>query len=317
MNNATRPRPGAALSGHSPARSALPHWPRRLAQQPSAATGTPPSVITNPPRQWGRHAPTRHLSRSRHHRHRSVVQAVLLLGNHRDPSRRDRLPVGGRTGLVERGPVLRVQRRAGQHAVSAAVGRSAGDAVPQAVEQQQRQLVRFPGAPAFDRGLLPPRGALGARRHDDGDRRPVRRQAAELAERSGAASGRQHLVHRSAVWRPRCPRAIRTRRAARPIRRVCSIRASARANAGAIGGKKRRTAERGVSLGSERAARPGDHRGPAQGSQRHLLLARLQDAVRDQHRQGAGRQPRRRHAHASTRSTCRATRWPTGASSST
>ena len=27
------------------------------AQQPTAATATPPSVITNPPRQWGRHAP--------------------------------------------------------------------------------------------------------------------------------------------------------------------------------------------------------------------------------------------------------------------
>ncbi len=27
------------------------------AQQPTAATGTPPSVITNPPRQWGQHAP--------------------------------------------------------------------------------------------------------------------------------------------------------------------------------------------------------------------------------------------------------------------
>ena len=28
-----------------------------LAQQPNAATGTPPSVITNPPRQWGWRAP--------------------------------------------------------------------------------------------------------------------------------------------------------------------------------------------------------------------------------------------------------------------
>jgi gluconolactonase len=28
-----------------------------LAQQPTAATGTPPTVISNPPRQWGRHAP--------------------------------------------------------------------------------------------------------------------------------------------------------------------------------------------------------------------------------------------------------------------
>ncbi|MEJ0016122.1 MAG: SMP-30/gluconolactonase/LRE family protein [Acetobacteraceae bacterium] len=31
--------------------------PVALAQQPTANTGTPPSVITNPPRQWGRHAP--------------------------------------------------------------------------------------------------------------------------------------------------------------------------------------------------------------------------------------------------------------------
>jgi gluconolactonase len=27
-----------------------------LGQQQRAATGTPPSVISNPPRQWGRHA---------------------------------------------------------------------------------------------------------------------------------------------------------------------------------------------------------------------------------------------------------------------
>ena len=31
--------------------------PIAFAQQPSAATGTPPTVISNPPRQWGRHAP--------------------------------------------------------------------------------------------------------------------------------------------------------------------------------------------------------------------------------------------------------------------
>jgi gluconolactonase len=31
--------------------------PLAVAQQPSAATGTPPSVISNPSRQWGRDAP--------------------------------------------------------------------------------------------------------------------------------------------------------------------------------------------------------------------------------------------------------------------
>ena len=298
-----------------PRRPSAPLARPRVLAQPSAATATPPSVITNPPRQWGQHAPPRHLSRSRHHRHRSVVRRSCAR-QHRDPSRRDRLSVGGRSGLVERGPVLRVQRRGGQHAISVAVGRSAGDAVPQAVQQQQRQLVRLPGTPAFDRGFQPPRGALGTRRHDDGDRRPVRRQAAELAERSGAASGRQHLVHRSAVWRPRCPKAIRTMRAARPIRRDCSIRASARENAGAIGGTKRRTAERGVSLGPERPAGQvitEDQLKDPNGicfspDYKTLYVISTGKGPGDSHSGGTRR---------STRSTCRATRWPTGASSST
>ena len=43
-----------------------------------------------------------------------------------------------------------------------------------------------------------------------------------------AASRRQHLVHRSAVMATISPKAIRTMRAGRPIRRGCSIRASAR-----------------------------------------------------------------------------------------
>ena len=30
---------------------------RAFAQQATSQTGTPPSVITNPPRQWGHHAP--------------------------------------------------------------------------------------------------------------------------------------------------------------------------------------------------------------------------------------------------------------------
>ena len=180
-----------------------------------------------------------HLSRSRRHRHRSVVP--------RDCASATPRSIASRTGFPwAEGPAWSSE---GQYFVFSDVQGNTQyrllwddrrvTRVPQAVEQQQRQFVRLPGTPAFDRGFLPPRGALGARRLDDGDRRPVRRQAAEFAERSGAASRRQHLVHRSAVRRHSCRRAIRTKPAVRPIRRVCSIRASARANAGVIGGTKR------------------------------------------------------------------------------
>ena len=266
-----------------------------LAQQPNAATGTPPSVITNPPRQWGRDAPP-----SIYPDPDIIVIdpsfRQYLLGHHRDPSRGHRLSVGRGSGLVERGPVFRVQRRAGQHPVSLPVGQPAGDAVPQAVQQQQRQFVRFPGAPALDRGLLPPRGALGTRRHDDGDRRFVRRQAAELAERPGAASRRQHLVHRSAVRRHAVGRPSgRRRRADQSAGSAQS--AHRRRERRRTRGRQAAVAERGLSLGPGRPTGRCGHRGPAQRSQRDLLRTRLQDAVCDQHRQGAGRQPQRRHAH--------------------
>jgi hypothetical protein len=171
--------------------------PTAFAQQPTAATGTPPSVISNPPRQWGWRAPPNIYP----------DPDVIVI----DPSFAA-LRVGNvqirriATGFTwAEGPAWSSE---GQYfvfsdvvgnAISRAVGRSSGDAVPQALEQQQRQLVRLPGAPNFDRGLLPSRDSLGTRRHDDSHRRAVRRQAAEFTERPGAASRWQHLVYRPAL----------------------------------------------------------------------------------------------------------------------
>ena len=112
-------------------------------------------------------------------------------------------------------------------------------------DYQGRQLV--------DPGFLPPRRALGTRRHDDRDRRFLRGQAAELAQRSGAASRRQHLVHRSRLWRSAAGRPSRRgrrsdqpARAAEPARRRRKRRRHRRPQA--------RIADQRLSLGPERLA---------------------------------------------------------------
>ncbi len=122
----------------------------------------------------------------------------------------------------------------------------------------------------------------------------LERQAAQLAQRRGPASGRQHLVHRPALWRPALRRHPRSRRrqeqpggqAQQPGR---SARRGQRYEAGA--------AHPGLSVGPERPPRRGDPRRQGAEPQRPVLLARLQEAVRRQH--GTGRQgrhpcPRRR-----------------------
>ena len=95
-----------------------------------------------------------------------------------------------------------LERHPEQPAAALARGRRPRQRVPHAVEQQQRQHLRFPGPAALLRAPDAPRRALRARRLDHRHRRRVQRQAAQLAERRRAASGRQLLVHRSAVRRP-------------------------------------------------------------------------------------------------------------------
>ena len=105
--NATASRRGFAL-GLAAAALIRPAF----AQQQTAATATPPSVITNPPRQWGHRAPPDIYPDP----DIIVIDPSFkqyLLGHHRDPSCRHRLPVERRSGMVQRGPILCVQRRAG------------------------------------------------------------------------------------------------------------------------------------------------------------------------------------------------------------
>ena len=144
----------------------------------------------------------------------------------------------------------------------------------------------------------------------------VRRQAAQLAQRRGAPSGRQLLVHRSALRRPALRGRAGRRRAGRATGRAGSIRGS---------GSRPRSAATSASCrppctASTRAARVDSGRGRGQraGSQRALLLARLQEALRGQHRQGAGR-----HRARAARARCTCSTWapttrsPTASSSAT
>ena len=194
--------------------------------QTKPALGVPPTVISQPPRQWGALAPPEIYP----------DPDVLIV----DPSfapylvrlaSLHRLATGFAwaegPGLVRRGPLPRVQRRQGRHAVPLSLGDAPRQRVSPAVLQQQWELVRLPGPSALDPGFLPAGGSLGGRRLDDRHRRFLSGQAPELAQRPRAASGRQHLVHRPALWRPvdRGPPG-RQRRPGQP-ERAATIRTSA------------------------------------------------------------------------------------------
>ena len=116
---------------------------------------------------------------------------------------------------------------------------------------QGRQLVlRAPDAA---------RRPLRARRLGHRHRRRLQRQAAQLAERRGAASRRQLLVHRSALWRPALRR--RARRGGRAEQ--CGGPAQTRARpAAGIGQAKRELPTNCYRVDPERPRRPGRHRGP-------------------------------------------------------
>ena len=128
--------------------------------QDNAKLGTPASVITNPPRDWDRGNPSIYPG-PRRHRRRSVLSAAAAVPG-RDLPGVDRRAMGRGPGLVEPGPIPRLQRRLGQCAIPLYLGRRPGDGVPPAFLQQQRQHLRFSGPAAFVRAFQPPRRALGA-----------------------------------------------------------------------------------------------------------------------------------------------------------
>ena len=163
----------AAVSGLA----AMPLLGGRAFAADKAILGTPPSVVTSPPRLWGKDAPPDVFPDP------DVITVDPAFGRlivRYAPIRRL-----GTGYLWAEGPAwsgegqyLSVQRRAGQHPVPPDLGDRRYHAVPQAFLLQQRQLLRFPGPPAFLPALFPPRGALGTGRRHDGDRRQVSRARA-------------------------------------------------------------------------------------------------------------------------------------------
>ena len=121
------------------------------------------------------------------------------------------------------------------------------------------------------------------------------RQEAQLAERRRAASRWQLLVHRSALWRP----ALRRRAGCRGRPEQCRRPAqSAHRPACRLRARPPRAADQLLSRRPERARRSRRQRGPGARSQRALLLARLQEALRRVDRQGSGRhRPGRQGRH--------------------
>ena len=90
------------------------------AQQPNANLGTPASVISNPPRQWGRHNPSIYPDPD------VIVVDPSFLPLRRTQGAIYRLWTGALwprgAGLVEPGAIRRLQRRLGQCAIPLHLG---------------------------------------------------------------------------------------------------------------------------------------------------------------------------------------------------
>ena len=277
-------RRGARSYGELPARSGLLHWPQLLPSlsSRSAATGTPPTVISNPPRQWGRHAPPNIYPDP------DVIVidpsfAALRVGNnaiHRIA-----------TGFTwAEGPAWSSE---GQYFVFSDVvantqyrvlwddrrvtpfRKPSNNSNGNSFDFQGRQL----STEDFNRRVV--------RWEHDGTMTVI----ADQFDGKPLNSPNDLVPHPDgSIWFTDPPYGDQLARGpsgrcwwigqpAKPAqtRRWCSECRSDRR-------QEARTAERSLSLGPERPPRSGDHRGSAQGSERAVLLARLQDALCVQHR---------------------------------
>ena len=204
-----------------------PHWFPPEAQQPTAATGN--AAI-------GHHQSAAAMGSSRAARKSIPDPDIIVIDpsfrqycarHHRDPSRRDRVHCGrkdrrgrarastscsatcqGNTQFRLLWDDRRVSRSASRRTTATATRSTSRDASSRR-EDFFRRVVRW----EHDGTMTVIADA-------------VRRQAAEFAERPGAASRWQHLVHRSAVWRHAVGGPSGRCRRADAIRRACSIRAS-------------------------------------------------------------------------------------------
>ena len=138
--------------------------PRRVGPKPSSEPSSRPSgaaVHDHQPAarfQSARRADHLFLG-PRHHRGRPVLQQPRP-AQHGDQAPAYRVVVGRRPGLERAGPLSPVERHSQQPADAMVGGRRSRQRFPHAVQQLQRQLVRFPGPAALLRASHPPGGAL-------------------------------------------------------------------------------------------------------------------------------------------------------------
>src|SRR5215471_9070307 len=147
-----------------------------------AEKGTPPSVVTSPPRDFGVNAPPNVYTWDP-----DIVIVDPLFGDYiQGNGPIQRLWTGALwsegPGLECPRPLSRVERHPEQSPAALARRHRSGQRLSHAVQQQQRQHIRFPGPADFLRASGAARGPLRARRLGDGDRRLVQRQAPQFAQ---------------------------------------------------------------------------------------------------------------------------------------
>ena len=148
-----------------------------------------------------------------------------------------------RAGLVRRRPLPAVERHPEQPHPALGRGDRRGQRLPQALEQRQRQHARPPGPARHLRARRAARHAHRIRRHDHRADRPLRGQAAQLAERHRREVRRLDLVHRSAVRHPRQSTRANAHEPELPPTSIASIRQDGRGH----GRRRRRRAARTAS----------------------------------------------------------------------
>ena len=239
MRRAHRRRRGAgrqlSTAGVSSARSAQRVWA-------PARSRSAPGWRARPTRRWGRCATAEHGQQpaARFRAERCAEHLFLGPGRHRGRSVVQR-PGAAATPPIQRlwtgalwaegpawnagRPLPGLERHPEQPADALASRTTAASPCSAAVQQQQRQHLRLPGPADLLRALTRRVVRYELDGSVDGPRRLLQGQAAQLAQRRRAASGRQRLVHRPALRRASSTRARPMPPAGRATRRAPSIRA--------------------------------------------------------------------------------------------